>query len=153
MTPSLATATFDLPMALRRTAKHDNSTTLPAWCRAASGTGTMYKSVVMPNVTCAVAAAAVRSPKRRTFLVMALLTEGSRPMIGIDRTVKNVVVAYGSARPVSSSLTRTRWSNCAVTGFSNMLRHHRSPLDFAYRLSRSSSVGGTIRPPIVGNSL
>ena len=52
-------------------------------------------------------------------------------------------------------LTRQRWSNCTVVGFSRMFRHHKSDLSsfLAYAGAKSSSNGGLSLPPIRGNSL
>ena len=52
-------------------------------------------------------------------------------------------------------LTRTRWSNWTVVGFSKIFLHHQSdPSAFlAYAVEKSSSVGGAMRPPMNGNSL
>jgi hypothetical protein len=54
-----------------------------------------------------------------------------------------------------SQLTRQRWSNCTVVGFSKMLRHQVSEPSgfFAYADENNSSAGGARRPPMSGNSL
>ena len=93
----------------------ESSTTLPAWCVAASGTGTRYNSVEIQRAACTLT------------IANAAATACSAARGNAARTATRLLDAKSSAVARYVVIAITRWSNWTVVGFSNRLRHMPLP--------------------------
>ncbi len=105
-----------------------SNTMAPAWCAAASATGTTSSKVLIPRVICNANAAS-----NRWLPILARGCSSNFPALN-----QNI----GMRR--NSSIASTRWSNCTVTIFSKKLRHSGD---------RSNRPTGINRPSINGKVL